>query len=791
MDCADPDWGTGEEILNDDAEAGYLWRPHTRKSHLPPLPVDQEGNESEPEASEGDDGEGCLGEYDEEATKIVCLESRPFGFEVADSGGPGDAAIVQQGSSCSSVVPGSLIVSINEDSVAHLPSCIVRSRLETEPLPVVLGLQLPVTERKGKVRRKNPITLCTARCRGSYRVVCEALEWLGWREVSAESRETSVVWLEHADPTSGLAPVQTLSRIDAFLSFCRKGRLAQCLNPWLEELPDEFSFWPKSWVLPYDAADLEAAMTKSKDTFIAKPSAGSQGKGIVLARKWTDFDKIVQRCKAAQANSGAQRSTAEYVVQRYIASPLLLDGLKFDLRLYMVVTSVVPLRAYLFKEGLARFCTVPYQPPKEGNLQDACMHLTNFAVNAKSQSYQTTDGLHQHDEGSKRSVSAVFRQIQQDHGVPPETIWQQVAELAANTLQALRPGLVEFYAHETRMPLHPLGPKGFQIIGLDVMLDNELRPKLLELNANPSLSVMQPGPKEETVENQEADMPAVPPAPPAPPAPGVLVPLLERGTKSAEVRGASRPRSRGSPSAGSAENRRSVSLRRASRQRLGISATPKESSGKNAVSELDLEIKRTLVCQALLLAKPASQAKVARLRKRWRAEGPSSMETLPLDDDGVWVLATRPSPAEKLCPDALPESCPALEALDFADLSADTAAEYVKAHLELCRCWSKACGSNQDTVSQASVLKLLQNAGMFGQTSLFSNRVSCQLWLTRVWREASEGGFGLTLPEFVAVAGRLGGMLLAGCTDSELDEADRPSHFQGVQEFVDQVVRSD
>jgi hypothetical protein len=47
-------------------------------------------------------------------------------------------------------------------------------------------------------------------------------------------------------------------------------------------------------------------------------------------------------------------------VSEYIANPLLLNGYKFDMRIYVVITCINPLRVYIYEEGLARFATVKY-----------------------------------------------------------------------------------------------------------------------------------------------------------------------------------------------------------------------------------------------------------------------------------------------------------------------------------------------------------------------------------------------------------------------------------------------
>lgn len=76
------------------------------------------------------------------------------------------------------------------------------------------------------------------------------------------------------------------------------------------------------------------------------------------------------------------------IVQRYIADPMTLDGLKFDLRIYVVVTDLDSPVAYMCKEGLARFCTEEYQAPTKGNFKDFFRHLTNYSINKHHEEYK-------------------------------------------------------------------------------------------------------------------------------------------------------------------------------------------------------------------------------------------------------------------------------------------------------------------------------------------------------------------------------------------------------------------
>ena len=73
------------------------------------------------------------------------------------------------------------------------------------------------------------------------------------------------------------------------------------------------------------------------------------------------------------------------VISRYITNPLLINGHKFDLRVYVLVTSYDPLRVYVFKEGLARFASETYTHKLDKN--NVYMHLTNYSINKKNDNF--------------------------------------------------------------------------------------------------------------------------------------------------------------------------------------------------------------------------------------------------------------------------------------------------------------------------------------------------------------------------------------------------------------------
>ena len=68
----------------------------------------------------------------------------------------------------------------------------------------------------------------------------------------------------------------------------------------------------------------------------------------------------------------------------------MINQTKFDLRLYVLITSINPLRIYLYDDGLVRFASKPYSSDTS-TAADVFTHLTNYSINKESASYLSNE----------------------------------------------------------------------------------------------------------------------------------------------------------------------------------------------------------------------------------------------------------------------------------------------------------------------------------------------------------------------------------------------------------------
>lgn len=151
-----------------------------------------------------------------------------------------------------------------------------------------------------------------------------------------------------ADRISKMKPYQKCNHYPGMFQLARKNHMARNLMKMQKEFDKAYKFFPRTFILPSEFGEFKQTfMNKTvanRPVYIVKPEAGCQGKGIFLTNNYEDLNP-----------------DDHYVVQKYIKKPMLIEDLKFDIRLYVMLLSVDPLRVYLFKEGMARFSTEPYK----------------------------------------------------------------------------------------------------------------------------------------------------------------------------------------------------------------------------------------------------------------------------------------------------------------------------------------------------------------------------------------------------------------------------------------------
>eukprot|EP00929_Paragymnodinium_shiwhaense_P033191 TRINITY_DN18271_c0_g1_i4.p1 TRINITY_DN18271_c0_g1~~TRINITY_DN18271_c0_g1_i4.p1 ORF type:complete len:553 (+),score=74.25 TRINITY_DN18271_c0_g1_i4:177-1835(+) len=361
----------------------------------------------------------------------------------------------------------------------------------------------------------------------AHTVVEEAFKKLGWRACPSRALRSGfwdVAWAdspaalykELGPTTAKIRPHQRLNHFPLINLLCRKDFMASTFQEVRKGLIGsgvDLSFMPRTWCLPLDLMRFwcdvekcfEALMSDDLDPrhwasildldeaealwFIAKPQDGARGEGIKLFQLTHEYstDEGTEELKYMM-----KHDWKGHVVQSLVLYPHLLDGFKWDMRVYVLVTCLEPLTVYLFDDGLARLCTEPYTPPNRNNMDRAEMHLTNFSINKDSATFDDTD-----DEttGSKRSLAAVLKSLDASG-----EIWETIAVVVVQTLLCFQPKLWAAYKSHFGHMLLPehvqqdgTAPSVcFDLLGFDFLLDESRKLHLLEVNASPSMATSSP-----------------------------------------------------------------------------------------------------------------------------------------------------------------------------------------------------------------------------------------------------------------------------------------------------------
>ncbi|MBD3895848.1 amylase [Halomonas sp. ML-15] len=293
----------------------------------------------------------------------------------------------------------------------------------------------------------------------------EALEALGWRRGDDTRWEAAwITGMPDAKQFRQVSPQRRMNHFPGNAALTVKSRLHASLAALRErmqqihgadsEWAERLAFFPRSYEMPQDYHTLQVAAREApQQRWILKPTNASKGKGI----------QVLQRVAEAPLKP-------DWLVQEYLANPHTIRGHKYVLRLYVLISSIEPLRVYLYRQGFAKLASEPWDPD---DVDNPFSQLTNPDINALN---------------TEADVPVEFIDLERyrdwlrEQGHDDAQLFAKIEDLVALT------AISALDAIKQRTAQAGADPRGcYELLGLDCLVDDTLKPWILECNLSPSL----------------------------------------------------------------------------------------------------------------------------------------------------------------------------------------------------------------------------------------------------------------------------------------------------------------
>ncbi|KAL3101269.1 hypothetical protein niasHT_028025 [Heterodera trifolii] len=325
--------------------------------------------------------------------------------------------------------------------------------------------------------------MCFKLIKSESRLVKSVLFSHGFLQCSSKNQKCNLMWTNTHLSTLSMRQLNSWQRVNHFprsWMLTRKDQLYESIErASVLYGSDWFNFIPEFFCTPMGSAarhsmrqKFQGANLGSDAKFIVKPADGSLGRGIYFL------------------DNGNLNETLEtdkkLVVSRYIDRPFLINGLKWDLRVYVLVTSFYPLIAYIYSDGLARFAVHKYDEKYEIDKGergvDMNKHLTNYSLNKMSAEFIRNTDCREENMGHKWTLSALLRELEK-RGEDVGLLMVRIEDIVIKSLLSVQNSIA---AMCRKLNVHP--KCCFELFGFDILVDEHMKPWLLEINLSPSLT---------------------------------------------------------------------------------------------------------------------------------------------------------------------------------------------------------------------------------------------------------------------------------------------------------------
>ena len=190
----------------------------------------------------------------------------------------------------------------------------------------------------------------------------------------------------------------------------------------------------------------------SKNVWIVKPGGLSRGRGVHCIDQLNDILSNVKPCN-------------QTIIQKYIENPLIINGRKFDIRQWVLVTDLNPLTVWIFETPYVRFGAENYHIDDFKNIFS---QLTGNSIAKHSNKFNTGEV-----EGDMWENEQFREYLKKNYGGDPWVeIQKKIEKIVILSLECAKHKLFN-------------RKNNFEVFGFDIMLDDKLNVYLIEINASP------------------------------------------------------------------------------------------------------------------------------------------------------------------------------------------------------------------------------------------------------------------------------------------------------------------
>lgn len=188
----------------------------------------------------------------------------------------------------------------------------------------------------------------------------------------------------------------------------------------------EYNYMPETYYYPENRDLIESKFKNYKmnkdNLWLIKPLYKYGGQGIYIFKS---LEKMNEK---------------KFIITKYITNIDLINKKKYELRIYVLISGLRPLRIYLYKDCLVRIASEDFSLNKE-TIGNKFIHLTNTDINKYHRNYKNPKS--KKDENANEWNLKIYIKYLNKKNINYKLIHEKIKDIIIKTIISLQAKLIE------------------------------------------------------------------------------------------------------------------------------------------------------------------------------------------------------------------------------------------------------------------------------------------------------------------------------------------------------------